>query len=161
MKDRIKDYIARPKSNGYRSLHTTVYGPGGEPIEIQIRTMEMHMVNEYGPAAHWAYKERRNISSQDEYPWVKRIIEWQKDSKNVRDYIDNIIMDINESEVFVYTPKGDAIDLPAGSTPIDFAYRIHTDVGHKCVGAKVNSNIVPLNYRLQNYICQLIGLQYV
>ncbi len=150
MKDRIKDYIARPKSNGYRSLHTTVYGPGGEPVEIQIRTMEMHMVNEYGPAAHWAYKERKNISSQDEYPWVKRIIEWQKDSKDVRDYIDNIIMDINESEVFVYTPKGDAIDLPAGSTPIDFAYRIHTDVGHKCVGAKVNSNIVPLNYRLQN-----------
>lgn len=150
MKNRIKDYIARPKSNGYRSLHTTVYGPGEEPVEIQIRTMEMHMVNEYGPAAHWAYKERKNISAQDEYPWVRRIMDWQKDSKDARDYIENIILDMNESEVFVYTPRGDAIDLPAGSTPIDFAYRIHTDVGHKCVGAKVNANIVPLNYRLQN-----------
>lgn len=148
MKGRIKDYIARPKSNSYRSLHTTIYGPGEEPLEIQIRTFEMHHVNEYGLAAHWAYKE--NKSAQESYPWVRRIVDWQNDSKDARDYIENLRLDLNESEVFVYTPRGDAIDLPAGSTPIDFAYRIHTHVGHQCVGAKVNARIVPLDYRLQN-----------
>lgn len=151
MKGRIKDYIARPKSNSYRSLHTTIYGPGEEPLEIQIRTIEMHQVNEYGLAAHWAYKENRELTSaQEDYPWVRRIVDWQNDSKDARDYIENLRLDLNESEVFVYTPRGDAIDLPAGSTPIDFAYRIHTHVGHQCVGAKVNARIVPLEYRLQN-----------
>ncbi len=154
MKGRIKDYIARPKSNSYRSLHTTIYGPGEEPLEIQIRTFEMHHVNEYGLAAHWAYKENRenkeHSAAQEDYPWVRRIVDWQNDSKDARDYIENLRLDLNESEVFVYTPRGDAIDLPAGSTPIDFAYRIHTHVGHQCVGAKVNARIVPLEYRLQN-----------
>ena len=151
MKGRIKDYIARPKSNSYRSLHTTIYGPGEEPLEIQIRTFEMHHINEYGLAAHWAYKENKELTSaQEDYPWVRRIVDWQNDSKDARDYIENLRLDLNESEVFVYTPRGDAIDLPAGSTPIDFAYRIHTHVGHQCVGAKVNARIVPLEYRLQN-----------
>jgi len=151
MKDRIKDYIAVPKSNSYRSLHTTVYGPGDEPLEIQIRTWEMHRIDEYGLAAHWAYKEERSASLAKEiYPWIRRIVDWQLDSKDARDYIENLKLDLLESEVFVFTPRGDVIDLPAGSTPIDFAYRIHTQVGHSCVGAKVNAKIVPLDYNLQN-----------
>ena len=151
MKDRIKDYIAVPKSNSYRSLHTTVYGPGDEPLEIQIRTWEMHRIDEYGLAAHWAYKEERNASLAKEiYPWIRRIVDWQLDSKDAREYIENLKLDLLESEVFVFTPRGDVIDLPAGSTPIDFAYRIHTQVGHSCVGAKVNARIVPLDYNLQN-----------
>jgi GTP pyrophosphokinase len=151
MKDRIKDYIAVPKSNSYRSLHTTVYGPGDEPLEIQIRTWEMHRIDEYGLAAHWAYKEERSASLAKEiYPWIRRIVDWQLDSKDARDYIENLKLDLLESEVFVFTPRGDVIDLPAGSTPIDFAYRIHTQVGHRCVGAKVNAKIVPLDYNLQN-----------
>ncbi|MDQ7824374.1 MAG: bifunctional (p)ppGpp synthetase/guanosine-3',5'-bis(diphosphate) 3'-pyrophosphohydrolase [Candidatus Eremiobacteraeota bacterium] len=151
MKDRIKDYIAVPKSNSYRSLHTTVYGPGDEPLEIQIRTWEMHRINEFGLAAHWAYKENKNEKLAKEiYPWIRRIVDWQLDSKDAREYIENLKLDLLESEVFVFTPRGDVVDLPAGSTPIDFAYRIHTEVGHKCVGAKVNAKIVPLEYSLQN-----------
>jgi GTP diphosphokinase / guanosine-3',5'-bis(diphosphate) 3'-diphosphatase len=151
MKDRIKDYIAVPKSNSYRSLHTTVYGPGDEPLEIQIRTWEMHRIDEYGLAAHWAYKEDKNAKLAKEiYPWIRRIVDWQLDSKDAREYIENLKLDLLESEVFVFTPRGDVIDLPAGSTPIDFAYRIHTEVGHRCVGAKVNAKIVPLDYNLQN-----------
>jgi len=151
MKDRIKDYIAVPKSNSYRSLHTTVYGPGDEPLEIQIRTWEMHRIDEYGIAAHWAYKEDKNARiAQEIYPWIRRIVDWQQDSKDAKDYIENLRLDLLESEVFVFTPRGDVIDLPAGSTPIDFAYRIHTEVGHACVGAKVNARIVPLDYNLQN-----------
>lgn len=151
MKDRIKDYIAVPKSNSYRSLHTTVYGPGDEPLEIQIRTWEMHRIDEYGIAAHWAYKEDKNVKiAQEIYPWIRRIVDWQQDSKDAKDYIENLRLDLLESEVFVFTPRGDVIDLPAGSTPIDFAYRIHTEVGHACVGAKVNARIVPLDYNLQN-----------
>lgn len=148
MEDRIKDYIANPKSNSYRSLHTTVYVKG-EPMEIQIRTMAMHMVNEYGPAAHWAYKERLSSAGRD-FPWLNRIIEWQKDSVNALDFVNNAMDDANESNIYVYTPKGKVVDLPPGSTPIDFAYTIHTDVGHKCIGARVNSVIVPLSYRLKN-----------
>lgn len=151
IKDRIKDYIAVPKSNGYRSLHTTVYGPGDEPLEIQIRTLEMHQIDEYGIAAHWAYKEDKNRKLAKEiYPWISRIVEWQLDSKDAREYIENLKLDLLQSEVFVFTPRGDVIDLPSGSTPIDFAYRIHTEVGHRCVGAKCNAKIVPLDYILQN-----------
>lgn len=151
MKDRIKDYIAVPKSNGYRSLHTTVYGPGDEPLEIQIRTQEMHQIDEYGIAAHWAYKEDKNRKLAKEiYPWISRIVEWQLDSKDAKEYIENLKLDLLQSEVFVFTPRGDVIDLPSGSTPIDFAYRIHTEVGHRCVGAKVNAKIVPLDYILKN-----------
>lgn len=151
--ERFKDYIALPKSNNYRSLHTTVYGPGNEPLEVQIRTNEMHQVNEFGIAAHWAYKEtgKTDINvTKDIYPWIRKILDFQDDSRDAREYIENLKLDLLDSEVFVFTPRGDVIDLPAGSTPIDFAYSIHTEVGHRCIGAKVNSKIVPIEYRLKN-----------
>ena len=151
--DRFKDYIAMPKSNNYRSLHTTVYGPGNQPVEVQIRTWEMHQVNEYGIAAHWAYKEGASSDknmTEAVFPWIRRILDWEGDSKDAREYIENLKLDLLESEVFVFTPNGDVVDLPAGSTPLDFAYRIHTEVGHRFTGAKVNSKIVPINYQLKN-----------
>ncbi len=151
--DRFKDYIAMPKSNNYRSLHTTVYGPGNQPVEVQIRTWEMHRVNEYGIAAHWAYKEGATSDknmTEAVFPWIRRILDWEGDSKDAREYIENLKLDLLESEVFVFTPNGDVVDLPAGSTPLDFAYRIHTEVGHRCTGARVNSKIVPINYQLKN-----------
>jgi guanosine-3',5'-bis(diphosphate) 3'-pyrophosphohydrolase len=150
--DRIKDYIAKPKSNNYRSLHTTVYGPGGEPLEIQIRTWEMHRVAEYGVAAHWHYKQNTKDKSFEKMlvPWIKHLMEWQTDLKSAKEYVQAFKMDFLESSVFAFTPKGDVIDLPLGSTPLDFAYRVHTDVGHQCVGAKVNGRMVPLDYHLQN-----------
>ncbi|MHB2019050.1 MAG: RelA/SpoT family protein, partial [Candidatus Xenobia bacterium] len=155
IKDRIKDYIAVPKSNHYRSLHTTVFGPGDEPLEIQIRTWEMHKINDYGIAAHWAYKEGKEFNKEvnlarEIYPWVRLILDWQDESKDAREYVENLKLDVLSSEVFVFTPDGDVLDLPAGSGPIDFAYRVHTDVGHHCVGAKVNTRMVPLDYQLQN-----------
>lgn len=152
IKDRIKDYIAKPKTNNYRSLHTTVYGPEEHPLEIQIRTKEMHKINEYGIAAHWAYKEgvRSFTHHKEVFPWISRILDWKDDSKDAREYIQNLKLDLLKSQVFVFTPKGDVLDLPAGSTSIDFAYRIHTDVGNHCVGAKVNAKIIPLEYQLQN-----------
>lgn len=155
IKDRIKDYIAVPKSNHYRSLHTTVYGPGNEPLEIQIRTWEMHQINQFGIAAHWAYKEGREVNkeinfAQAIYPWIKLILDWQDDSKDAREYIENLKLDLLATDVFVFTPRGDVVDLPAGSTPLDFAYRIHTDVGHRCMGARVNTRMVPLDHTLQN-----------
>ncbi|HEY3998638.1 MAG TPA: bifunctional (p)ppGpp synthetase/guanosine-3',5'-bis(diphosphate) 3'-pyrophosphohydrolase, partial [Candidatus Xenobia bacterium] len=155
IKDRIKDYIAVPKSNHYRSLHTTVFGPGDEPLEIQIRTWEMHKVNDYGIAAHWAYKEGKEYNKEvnlarEIYPWVRLILDWQDESKDAKEYVENLKLDVLSSEVFVFTPNGDVLDLPAGSTPLDFAYRVHTDVGHRCVGAKVNTRLVPLEYQLQN-----------
>lgn len=151
--DRFKDYIAMPKANNYRSLHTTVYGPGNEPLEVQIRTWEMHRVNEFGIAAHWAYKEggSKDINMTSEvYPWIRRILDFQDDSIDAREYIENLKLDLLDNDVFVFTPNGDVIDLPAGSTPIDFAYTIHTEVGHRCIGAKVNSKIVPIEYKLNN-----------
>ena len=152
IKDRIKDYIAKPKSNNYKSLHTTVFGPGEHPLEIQIRTREMHRINEFGIAAHWAYKEGMNSLNQHKevLSWLSRILDWQNDSKDAIDYIQNLKLDILKTQVFVFTPKGDVVDLPANSTPIDFAFRIHTDIGYHCVGAKVNTRIVPLDYQLQN-----------
>jgi guanosine-3',5'-bis(diphosphate) 3'-pyrophosphohydrolase len=156
MKDRIKDYIAVPKSNNYRSLHTTVYGPGEHPLEIQIRTVEMHQINENGIAAHWAYKEGKKPPSKDSalfkevYPWIRAILDWQADSRDAKEYIDNLKVDLLSNEVFVFTPGGDVIDLPTGSVPIDFAYRVHTQVGHRCIGAKVNGKMVPFDYKLQN-----------
>lgn len=157
MKDRIKDYIAVPKSNNYRSLHTTIFGPKQQPLEIQIRTSEMHQVNEMGIAAHWAYKEGAGKSATKEsalfkeiYPWIRAILDWQTDSRDAKEYIENLKVDLLQNEVFVFTPKGEVVDLPAGSNPIDFAYRIHTEVGHRCVGAKVNGKMVPLTYSLQN-----------
>lgn len=157
MKDRIKDYIAVPKSNNYRSLHTTIFGPKQQPLEIQIRTSEMHQVNEMGIAAHWAYKEgsgkvanRETALFKEVYPWIRAILDWQNDSRDAKEYIENLKVDLLQNEVFVFTPKGEVVDLPAGSNPIDFAYRIHTEVGNRCVGAKVNGKMVPLTYVVQN-----------
>ena len=141
-----------PKPNMYQSLHTTVIGPEGEPLEIQIRTWEMHKTAEYGIAAHWKYKEgiKADEDFEKKLSWLRELLEWQRDLKDAREFMETIKIDLFTDEVFVFTPKGDVIDLPAGSIPIDFAYRIHTDVGHNCVGAKVNGRIVQLNYELKN-----------
>lgn len=155
---RFKDYVAVPKSNMYQSLHTTVMSGGGQPLEIQIRTFEMHRISEYGIAAHWRYKESggsKPAASGDKgfdakLSWLRQLLEWHNDMNDSRDFVNTVKMDIFADEVFVFTPRGDVIDLPAGSVPIDFAYRIHTDVGNRCVGAKVNGRIVPLDYQLKN-----------
>jgi len=151
--DRIKDYIAIPKGNGYQSLHTTVFGPTGELVEIQIRTWQMHRVGELGIAAHWHYKEGWKEDRKFQKmitPFIQQLIDWQADLKDAKEFIQSLKIDFLNSQVFAFTPAGDLLDLPADSTPIDFAYRIHTEVGHKCVGAKVNNKIVPLNYKLKN-----------
>ena len=155
---RFKDYVAVPKSNMYQSLHTTVLSSGGQPLEIQIRTFEMHRISEYGIAAHWRYKESggsKPASGTDKgfdakLSWLRQLLEWHKDMSDSRDFVNTVKMDIFADEVFVFTPRGDVIDLPVGSVPIDFAYRIHTDVGNRCVGAKVNGRIVPLDYQVKN-----------
>jgi GTP pyrophosphokinase len=148
---RFKDYVAMPKSNGYQSLHTTVISHNGEPIEIQIRTHDMHEVADFGVAAHWTYKEGGTDPRFDEkLGWLRLLMEWQKEVIDAESFVDVIKVDIFQDEVFVFTPKGDVLNLPAGSTPVDFAYRIHTDVGHGCAGAKVDGKMVPLDYELQN-----------
>lgn len=150
---RFKDYIAMPKSNMYQSLHTTVIGSKGEPVEIQIRTVEMHQIAEYGIAAHWQYKEGDHPADEsllEKIAWLRQLLEWQKESRDVEEYLDNLRVDLFEDEVFVFTPKGDVKSLPAGSTPVDFAYSIHTHIGHNCVGAKVNNRLAPLDYQLKN-----------
>ena len=157
---RFKDYVAMPKSNMYQSLHTTVVSTHGQPLEIQIRTFEMHRISEYGIAAHWRYKESakgaggavtsgaKNFDAK--LSWMRQLLDWHQDMRDPREFVDTVKLDVFADEVFVFTPRGDVIDLPVGSVPIDFAYRIHTDVGHKCVGAKVNGKIVPLEYKLGN-----------
>ena len=148
---RFKDYIAMPKSNQYQSLHTTVIGPGGEPFEIQIRTWEMHHTAEYGVAAHWRYKEGGGEDKfEDKISWLRQLLEWQREMKDAQDFLETLKIDLFEDEVFVFTPKGDVKSLPAGSTPVDFAYSVHSDIGHRCTGAKVNGKLVPLNTKLKN-----------
>ena len=149
---RFKDYISMPKSNMYQSLHTTVIGTMGQPVEIQIRTWEMHRVSEYGVAAHWRYKEGNKNGDKEfdqKVAWLRQVLEWQ-DTSNPTELVNALKLDVFSGEVFVFTPKGDVVKLPIGSVPLDFAYRVHTDVGHRCVGAKVNGKIVPLDYSLQN-----------
>lgn len=149
---RFKDYIAMPKLNMYQSLHTTVIGSKGEPLEIQIRTWEMHRIAEYGIAAHWRYKEggRAHQDFERKLSWVRQLLDWQRELKDADDFMETLKIDLFQDEVFVFTPNGDVINLPAESTPIDFAYDIHTDIGHRCVGARINGKIVPLDYQLQN-----------
>lgn len=150
---RFKDYIAMPKSNLYQSLHTSVIGPKGRPLEIQIRTRAMDQTAEYGVAAHWKYKESGRTPDQaqsDEFPWLEQLLDWQEDVDDPGDYIESLKIDLYQDEVFVFTPDGDARALPVGSTPIDFAYAIHTEVGHRCIGARVNDRLVSLDHVLHN-----------
>lgn len=149
---RFKDYIAMPKPNMYQSLHTTVIGGEGEIFEVQIRTYEMHKTAEYGIAAHWKYKEgfSKSDNFDDKLTWLRQLLEWQADLNDPREFMETLKIDFFTDEVFVFTPKGDVINLPDGSTPLDFAYRVHTAVGNNCVGAKVDGRIVPLNYKLKN-----------
>jgi guanosine-3',5'-bis(diphosphate) 3'-pyrophosphohydrolase len=149
---RFKDFIGMPKANNYQSLHSTVVGPGGERIEIQIRTREMNIVAERGIAAHWKYKEKGKVdeSTSQQFEWLKQLVAWHQTVRNPDEFLDTVKTDLFESEIYVFTPKGDLREFPEGSTPIDFAYAIHTDVGNRCVGARVNGKMVPLKYRLQN-----------
>jgi len=149
---RFKDFIAMPKFNMYQSLHTTVIGPGGKPVELQIRTWDMHRAAEFGVAAHWRYKQRDVGGKQgpDDFGWLRQLLEWQRETEDPDEFLDALRYDLSSSEVFVFTPKGDVVALPQGSTPVDFAYSVHTEVGHRCVGARVNGKLVPLESELSN-----------
>jgi GTP diphosphokinase / guanosine-3',5'-bis(diphosphate) 3'-diphosphatase len=154
MPGRFKDYIAQPRFGVYKSLHTTVIGPDGKPLEVQIRTRDMHRVAEYGIAAHWRYKETRGahdgkMNELDEMAWMRQLLDWQREAYDPSEFLENLRYDLTTQEIFVFTPKGDVRSLPAGSTPVDFAYAVHTDVGHKCIGARVNGRLVALERKLE------------
>jgi guanosine-3',5'-bis(diphosphate) 3'-pyrophosphohydrolase len=153
---RFKDYIAMPKFNMYQSLHTTIIGPGGKPVELQIRTHAMHRTADYGIAAHWKYKERKDIAVADpggmseEMGWLRQLLDWQREAQEPEEFLDALRYDLGASEVYVFTPKGDVLGLPSGSTPVDFSYAVHTEVGHRCIGARVNGKLVALESQLDN-----------
>src|SRR4051794_31878894 len=154
---RFKDWVAMPKFNMYQALHTTVIGPEGRPLEIQIRTKDMHETAEYGVAAHWIYKDDGNGAVEDRVEWLKHLLDWQHELQDPQEFKETLKADLFEDEVFVFTPKGEVKSLAAGATPLDFAYEIHTDVGHRCVGAKVNGKIGPLHYELKSGdICEVL-----
>jgi len=146
------DYIATPKDSMYQSLHTAVVGPSGHPVEIQIRTREMHRIADHGVAAHWRYKEggRSDARVEAKVAWLRQLLEWRDQVADAEEFVESLKSDVFKEQIYVFTPAGDIIELPAGATPVDFAYRIHTEVGHQCVGAKINDQLVPLDYRLQN-----------
>lgn len=146
------DYVATPKESMYQSIHTVVLGPNGHPLEIQIRTHEMHYIAEYGIAAHWRYKEgsRPDANVEAKIAWLRQVMDWRDEVVDAQEFVESLKSDVFQEMIYVFTPRGDIIELPAGATPVDFAYRIHTEVGHQCVGAKVNNHLVPLNYKLQN-----------
>jgi len=150
--NQFDDYIAVPKNNMYQSLHTAVMGPDGQPLEIQVRTQQMHALSEYGIAAHWRYKEggKGDPGYESKLAWVRQLMEWQHDVVDATEFVESLKVDVFQDQVFVFTPKGEVKDLPTGATPIDFAYRIHTDIGHRTIGAKVNGRIVPLDPRLHS-----------
>jgi GTP diphosphokinase / guanosine-3',5'-bis(diphosphate) 3'-diphosphatase len=150
--DTFDDYIANPKPNGYQSLHTAVMCMGNTPLEIQIRTKEMHHLAEYGVAAHWRYKEgdKQDLQFEDRVAWLRQLIDWHRELSGAEEFLESVKTDILIDQVFVYTPKGEIKDLPRGATPLDFAYRLHTDLGHRCIGAKINGKLVPLSYKLKN-----------
>ncbi|MFL6141972.1 MAG: RelA/SpoT family protein [Labedaea sp.] len=155
MPGRFKDYIAQPRFGVYQSLHTTVIGPDGKPLEVQIRTHEMHRTAEYGIAAHWRYKETRGTHEGqavevDEMAWMRQLLDWQREAADPGEFLENLRYDLAVREIFVFTPKGDVVTLPAGSTPVDFAYAVHTEVGHRCIGARVNGRLVALERKLEN-----------
>ena len=149
---RFKDFIAMPKFNMYQSLHTTVIGPDGRPVEFQIRTHDMHRAADYGVAAHWRYKQQEvgGKSGPDDFAWLRQLLEWQRETEDPDEFLDSLRYDLGSAEVFVFTPKGDVLSLPVGATPVDFAYSVHTEVGHRCVGARVNGKLVPLESALDN-----------
>ena len=152
MPGRFKDYIAMPKPNMYQSLHTTLIGHAGHPFEVQIRTWDMHKVAEVGIAAHWKYKEGSSGKNEldNKMAWLRQMLEWQKEARDANEFVETVKIDLFADEVFVFTPKGDVVNLPVGSNPIDFAYSIHSAIGNKMMGARVNGEMVKLGYELKN-----------
>ena len=159
MPGRFKDYIAQPRYGVYQSLHTTVVGPEGKPLEVQIRTRDMHRTAEYGIASHWRYKEAKGRNGAphpqtaaeiDDMAWMRQLLDWQREAADPGEFLESLRYDLAVQEIFVFTPKGDVVTLPTGSTPVDFAYAVHTEVGHRCIGARVNGRLVALERKLEN-----------